>query len=205
MVYTPYNWQNNDPGTPLSAANLNHIEQGISQADSVARNALPSNANSNMENVDFNNVEAGIIWFQGKCPNSPKPTIGTYGFLMTVTFGTGSKFQFAVMTWDGVNSQGFYYRTFVDSYDTPWSPWSQVDYNNAAAASLSVRSMADVMVRAASATPQVMADQPSTVTDDIKAYIDSRVSAAIAEYAGKVKTLADTDAESVTAIGGADA
>ena len=29
MAYTPQEWRNDDPTTPLSAARLNHIEQGI--------------------------------------------------------------------------------------------------------------------------------------------------------------------------------
>ena len=29
MAYTPQEWRNGDPSTPLSAARLSHIEQGI--------------------------------------------------------------------------------------------------------------------------------------------------------------------------------
>ena len=29
MAYTPQEWRNGDPSTPLSADRLNHIEQGI--------------------------------------------------------------------------------------------------------------------------------------------------------------------------------
>ena len=29
MAYTPQEWRNDDPSTPLSADRLNHIEQGI--------------------------------------------------------------------------------------------------------------------------------------------------------------------------------
>ena len=203
MAYTPYTWQNDNPGTPLSAANLNHIEQGIAKASTTADNALPSVTTSNESALDFNNARPGIVWATGRCPNSPKPSIEIYGFLVTLaTQQESKKIQLAILTWDGENSQGFYYRTFAQDYDSPWSPWAQVDYNDAKA--MSIRSMADLMVEAAAApavmseaaaAPAVMADQPSTVTEDVKAYVDARVQEAIAQYAAKVKALAeDTDA-----------
>ena len=32
-TYTPQEWRNGDPSTPLSAARLNHIEQGIASVE----------------------------------------------------------------------------------------------------------------------------------------------------------------------------
>lgn len=33
MAYTPQEWRNDDPTTPLSADRLNHIEQGIAEVE----------------------------------------------------------------------------------------------------------------------------------------------------------------------------
>ena len=33
MAYTPQEWRNGDPSTPLSADRLNHIEQGIAEIE----------------------------------------------------------------------------------------------------------------------------------------------------------------------------
>lgn len=33
MAYTPQEWRNGDPETPLSAERLNHIEQGIADIE----------------------------------------------------------------------------------------------------------------------------------------------------------------------------
>ena len=33
MAYTPQEWRNDDPTTPLSADRLNHIEQGIADVE----------------------------------------------------------------------------------------------------------------------------------------------------------------------------
>lgn len=39
MAYEPQTWNDNDPATPLSAARLAHMEQGIDQAHELAADA----------------------------------------------------------------------------------------------------------------------------------------------------------------------
>ena len=188
MAYTPYTWQNNNPSTPLSAANLNHIEQGIKNAAAVGDNALPGNINNPNNGVDFNNITSGVAMVEGVCPNSPQPDKGISGFLITITYGnSNSKVQLCILTWNGSTSHGMYYRTYSYDYDSPWSSWYALNESETA---LSALDLADLMVEAAASAPAVMADQPSTVTDDVKAYIDASIKEAIAQWAAKVKTLA---------------
>lgn len=61
MAYVKQTWNDGDPDTPLSAARLSHIEDGLSDAANVADSAAPASHTHAAGDVDSGTFSAARI------------------------------------------------------------------------------------------------------------------------------------------------